>query len=76
MCNISKAIRPIITPKYAPPSDIQVLVVFWAGRRHALSKPDFASFVFEVLRDNVGTPFSIVIGFYFLSQVVSRVGKG
>lgn len=39
-----------------------------------LGANDYASYSFDVMRDVVGTPFSIILGFYFLAQVVGRFG--
>ncbi|PHS20252.1 MAG: hypothetical protein COA86_02870 [Kangiella sp.] len=31
---------------------------------------DFAEYIFRTLKENVNTPFSIVVGFYFLKHIV------
>jgi hypothetical protein len=36
----------------------------------------FSGFVFGVLKDNVNTPFEIIIGFYFLTHVVKGIKNG
>lgn len=35
----------------------------------------FADFVTEFMVENINTPFSIVLGFYFLAHVVGKIGK-
>lgn len=35
----------------------------------------FAGFVFETLKENVNTPFSIVLGFYFLAHITKGIGR-
>jgi len=37
-----------------------------------LGKPDMAKAVYDFLKDVVMTPFSIILGFYFLTHLVSR----
>ena len=32
-------------------------------------EPDYSEFIFRTLRDNVNTPFSIIIGFYFAAHL-------
>ena len=34
-----------------------------------------SKFIFEVLKENINTPFMIVVGFYFAAHVVGKLGK-
>jgi hypothetical protein len=42
----------------------------------ALGFDAFSEFVFNVLKENLNTPFSVIIGFYFLAHITRGLGKG
>jgi hypothetical protein len=50
-----------------------ILVMLAAKAFHADA---YASYAYDVMVNVVGTPFSIILGFYFLAQVASRFGGG
>ena len=37
---------------------------------------DYSLYIFDVLSDNVNTPFSIIIGFYFAAHLVRSIPTG
>lgn len=41
----------------------------------ALDAKEFCTFIFEMMEANVNTPFSIVLGFYFLAHVARGFSK-
>lgn len=36
---------------------------------------EYSRFIFQVLKDSVGTPFAIIIGFYFAAHVARQLPK-
>ena len=40
---------------------------------HSLNAVELSTFIFKTLGDNVNTPFSIIIGFYFMAHIASKL---
>lgn len=50
------------------------LLNLFAVALYFISEPA-SKFIFEVLKENINTPFMIVVGFYFAAHVVGKLGK-
>lgn len=59
-----------------------VVVGLWAALvvagviAQTLGSQEIAAFIFDTLKNNVNTPFGIIIGFYFLAHVVRNSALG
>lgn len=40
-----------------------------------LISPEYSKFIFSVLKDIVGLPFTVIIGFYFAAHMVGKLKK-
>lgn len=57
----------VVTGMWALVVLVLMMLGIWLGKN-----ADSVKFVFETLKDIVNPPFMIIVGFYFLSQVVSK----
>lgn len=52
-----------------------VFLVLLAVAAYLIDLKQFSEFIFKVLQDNVNTPFSIIVGFYFLAHITRQVKR-
>lgn len=62
-----RVITIVVTAMWAFTVLLLMLLGIWLGK-----EADSVEFVFETMKDIVNPPFMIIVGFYFLSQVVSK----